>query len=139
VYGPRQRPDLAIHRIADRITAGRPVEVFGDGSSARDYTFIQDAVDAIAAATHWRNSGFEIVNVGSGRPIPVTTMIRGLEDVLGLPANIVHLPAHPCDVPLTHADLRHASRVLGYRPAHAFETGLQMFAEWLRVHRKWAA
>ena len=123
VYGPRQRPDLAIHKLAVRMMMGRPIEVYGDGGSARDYTYIGDALNAINSATGLRGSRFEVVNVGSGRPVPLKEMIQSLERALGVSAAIVYGPPHPSDVPVTHADLQHAGRVLGYRPTWKFETG----------------
>ena len=131
VYGPRQRPDLVIHKFAQAIEKSRPVTLFGDGTSRRDYTHVDDIVDGIAA-TLPLNFRFEVFNLGSGNPIPLEKMVQLLERALGKPAVLRIQEDQPADMPLTHADLGKAARVLGYAPRVPFEEGLARFADWFR-------
>jgi UDP-glucuronate 4-epimerase len=131
VYGPRQRPDLAIHKFTRRISDGKPISVFGDGSSGRDYTFYSDVVDGIVSALHY-NCCYEVFNLGNSHPIQLTTMISTLEDHLGRKATIERLPEQPGDVPITYADISKAKRVLGYEPRVAFSDGIAAFVAWFR-------
>jgi UDP-glucuronate 4-epimerase len=130
VYGPRQRPDLAIHKFAKMIRAGEPIPVFGDGSTRRDYTFIDDIVGGIRAAMAWRGS-YEIVNLGNNRTLSLSEMIAGLEVAIGREAIIRRLPEQPGDVPQTWANVSKAQRVLGYVPGTAYADGVQKFCQWL--------
>lgn len=134
IYGPRQRPDLAMHKFARAIDANRPVTLFGDGSSLRDYTYVDDITDGIAAAVPLRVR-FEVFNLGSGNPIPLKRMVHLLERALGKPALLRMQKDQPADMPLTHADLNKAARVLGYAPKVPFEEGLARFAAWFRNAR----
>ena len=130
VYGPRQRPDLAIHKFASLIRAGQPIPVFGDGGTARDYTYIDDIVDGVEACT--RNEfGFEIFNLGESQTVRLDYLIELLEGALGRKAIINRLPPQPGDVPLTCADISKARRRLGYDPRVKIEKGLPLFIEWL--------
>lgn len=129
VYGPRQRPDLAIHKFASLITAGRPIPVFGDGHTARDYTFISDIVDGLIAVTQ-RQLGYEILNLGGSHPIELWRLIELLEAALGKRAVIDRKPIQPGDVPVTFADVSRAQKLLGYAPQVPIETGIPLFAKW---------
>ncbi|MCS7223872.1 MAG: GDP-mannose 4,6-dehydratase [Armatimonadetes bacterium] len=130
VYGPRQRPDLAIHKFARCLLKDQPLPLYGDGSSQRDYTFITDLVDALVAAAE-QPMGFEIINVGSGRPITLMDMVQTLETLLGKKGKLEFLPMPPSDPTLTHADISKAQRLLGYRPQVPFEEGVRQFVHWL--------
>ena len=130
VYGPRQRPDLAIHKFARRIRAGQPIQVFGDGSTARDYTYIDDIVDGVVACTR-QAFGYEIFNLGESQTVPLHRLIALLEEAIGKRAIIERMPAQPGDVPLTCADITKAHRCLGYRPSVKIELGIPRFVEWL--------
>jgi len=131
VYGPRQRPDLAIHKFATLIEAGRPIPVFGDGSSARDYTFITDIVDGVMACTR-RQFGFEIINLGDSNPVTLSRLIILLEQALGKSAIRDWRPEQPGDVPITYANIAKARNLLGYSPKVSIEKGMELFVKWLR-------
>lgn len=131
VYGPRQRPDLAIYKFAKLMTAGKPVPVFGDGSAARDYTFITDTLDGIIACTK-KEFGYEIFNLGESQTVSLARMIELLEAALGKKAVIDRQPMQPGDVPLTFADISKARERLGYHPQVKFEDGIKLFAEWFK-------
>lgn len=131
VYGPRQRPDLAIHKFARLMLQGRPIPVYGDGSTRRDYTFVADIVEGILAAMAYRATQYEVINLGNNQTISLSEMIAGLTAVLGVKATITRLPEQPGDVPQTWADISKAQRLLGYRPTTDFAEGLKRFASWL--------
>ncbi|HSY74435.1 MAG TPA: SDR family NAD(P)-dependent oxidoreductase [Dongiaceae bacterium] len=131
VYGPRQRPDLAIYKFAKLISAGKPIPVFGDGSAARDYTFVSDTVDGVIAATK-KEFGYEIFNLGESETISLSRMIELLETALGKKAIIDRQPLQAGDVPITFADISKARANLGYNPQTKFEQGIKLFAEWFR-------
>ena len=131
VYGPRQRPDLAIHKFAARIAAGQPIEVFGDGSTARDYTYITDIVDGIMACTR-QTFGFEIFNLGGAHPVTLSRLIELLELASGKKAIIKRLPPQPGDVPRTWADISKAASRLGYSPKITIDEGILRFVQWFR-------
>jgi UDP-glucuronate 4-epimerase len=131
VYGPRQRPDLAIHKFAKLILASNPIPVFGDGGTARDYTFVSDIVDGVLAATR-RQSGFEIINLGDSHPITLSRLIELIEAALGMKAKIDRKPVQPGDVPVTFADISKAQRLLGYQPRVKIEQGIPLFVEWVK-------
>ena len=131
VYGPRQRPDLAIHRFARRMLAGQTLPFFGDGSSRRDYTYVDDIVQGILAALE-SPVKWDVVNLGGAKSTSLRELIQLLEEALGVAARLDPQPAQPGDMPLTLADLDHASRVLGYAPAVSLREGLRRFAEWIR-------
>lgn len=131
VYGPRQRPDLAIHKFARLMTQGKPIPVFGDGSTARDYTFVTDTVDGIVACTN-QEFGFEIFNLGESQTVPLKYLIELLEGSLGKQAVIKRMPDQPGDVPITYADISKAQRTLNYRPQVKIERGIPLFVEWFR-------
>jgi UDP-glucuronate 4-epimerase len=131
VFGPRQRPDLAIRKFAGLIERGEPIPVFGDGSMARDYTYVSDTVAGVLAAINCPSS-YEVINLGNSRPISLADLIAHLERELGRKAVIRRLPTQDGDVRLTCADIAKAARLLGYHPSTPFETGLQHFVGWLR-------
>jgi UDP-glucuronate 4-epimerase len=131
VYGPRQRPDLAIRKFATLIAAGKPIPVFGDGSTARDYTFVTDTVDGVIAATK-KEFGFEIFNLGESETVTLSRLIELLEAALGKKAVIDRQPMQPGDVPVTFADISKARAKLGYAPKIKFEQGIKLFADWFR-------
>lgn len=131
VYGPRQRPDLAIHKFARLIEAGRPVPVFGDGRMRRDYTYIDDIVAGVLAAVD-RCQGYHLYNLGESKPVSLNDMIAALELALGKRATIDRRPLQPGDVDQTYADIGLARAELGYNPATSFEDGIARFIAWLR-------
>ena len=135
VYGPRQRPDLAIHKFARLMTEGRPVPFFGDGSTARDYTYITDILDGIMACTR-RHFGFGIFNLGESQTVTLSRLIELLESELGCKAMLDRQPAQPGDVPVTFADVSKAQAGLGYKPGVGIEEGIARFVEWFRHSRK---
>ncbi|MGH9751570.1 MAG: GDP-mannose 4,6-dehydratase, partial [Blastocatellia bacterium] len=132
VYGARQRPDLAIHKFARMITSGAPIPVYGDGSAKRDFTYIDDILQGVMAAIDYDATPFEIINLGESQTITVNRMIELLEEALGRKAMIERCPPQPGDLPLTHADITKARKLLGYRPTTPIETGLKKFAEWFK-------
>ncbi|HTV76316.1 MAG TPA: SDR family NAD(P)-dependent oxidoreductase [Candidatus Baltobacteraceae bacterium] len=137
VYGPRQRPDLAIYKFAKLISAGKPIPVFGDGSAARDYTFVSDTVDGVIAATK-KEFGCEIFNLGESQTISLSRMIELLETALGKKAVIDRQPLQAGDVPITFADISRAKEKLNYNPRVKFEEGIKLFADWFRKSQSFA-
>ena len=131
VYGQRQRPDLAIYKFAELMMAGRPIPVFGDGSTARDYTFVSDTLEGIIACTR-REFGYEVFNLGVSQTVKLSYLIELLESALGVKAVIDRLPMQPGDVPLTFADISKARDRLGYNPQVKIEQGIKLFAEWFK-------
>lgn len=130
-YGPRQRPDLAIHKFARLALAGEPVPVFGDGSSERDFTFVSDLVDGVLRALD-RASGFRVYNLGRGAPVTLNETIAELERALGVPVKRQQLPPQAGDLPRTWAAIEHARAELGYEPGTDLARGLPEFVRWLR-------
>jgi UDP-glucuronate 4-epimerase len=131
VYGPRQRPDLAIHKFSRLIDQGKTIPFFGDGSTRRDYTYIDDIVEGILAAIQLETR-YEIFNLGNSRPISLAQLIVFLEKALGKKAVLDQQPAQAGDMPETYADIRRAEERLGYYPQFPFEKGLEQFVNWLR-------
>jgi UDP-glucuronate 4-epimerase len=129
VYGPRQRPDLAIHKFARLIRAGKPIPVFGDGSTARDYTYVEDTLAGILACTE-RTLGFEVFNLGESQTVTLSRLITLLEEALGRQAVIDRQPTQPGDVPVTYADISKARERLGYQPRVGIEEGIRRFVDW---------
>jgi UDP-glucuronate 4-epimerase len=130
VYGPRQRPDLAIYKFAQLMRRGEPIPVFGDGSTARDYTYITDTLEGIIACTA-REFGYQIYNLGESQTVKLSRLIELLEGALGRKALIRRLPMQPGDVPLTCADISKAREQLGYNPRVPIEKGIGLFVNWL--------
>lgn len=131
VYGPRQRPDLAIHKFAKLIEQAKPIPVYGDGSMMRDFTYIDDIIDGTVAAIQ-KCEGFNIYNLGESRPITVNDLIAEIEKALGKKAVKEYLPPQPGDVERTYADVTKAVKELGYKPSTTIQTGLAKFTTWLR-------
>jgi UDP-glucuronate 4-epimerase len=131
VYGPRQRPDLAIHTFAHKILAGDPIPMFGDGTSMRDYTYVDDIIRGVRSAMAYRASATATFNLGNDRPVSLLHLVGALESVLGRRAKLEYRPMPPGDVPSTWAAIDRARQGLGYEPRIALEEGLGRFAEWL--------
>lgn len=134
VYGPRQRPDLAIHKFTRLIDAGRPIPVFGDGSTARDHTHIADILEGVIACTRGE-FGFEIFNLGESRTVKLADLIALIEQALGKRAVIDRQPLQPGDVPITFADISKARARLGYDPRIKVEEGIPLFVDWFLKNR----
>jgi UDP-glucuronate 4-epimerase len=131
VYGPRQRPDLAIHKFTNMIMNNNPIPVFGDGSSLRDYTYIDDIVDGLVRAVE-KVKGYEIINLGESRTITLNRMIKAIEAETGKTAKRIEHPMQPGDVMTTYADISKAKHLLDYNPVWSFEAGIKKFIEWKR-------
>lgn len=133
VYGPRQRPEMAIHKFASLIWRGQPVPMFGDGKSARDYTFITDILDGILAAIDkTTDAEHRVYNLGGSRTTTLIELVDRIAAELGRPATLDWQPDQPGDVPITYADVSHANWELGYEPKVPIEEGLAKFCEWFR-------
>src|SRR5881396_1448526 len=130
VYGPRQRPDLAIHKFTRRIYAGQPIDQFGDGTSRRDYTYIDDIVQGTLAALGYDGPLFDIFNLGESETIQLKDLISAIEKALGKKAKVNRLPEQPGDMPLTCADISKARKLLGYKPITRLSDGLPRFIDW---------
>ncbi|HEX6715861.1 MAG TPA: GDP-mannose 4,6-dehydratase [Pyrinomonadaceae bacterium] len=133
VYGPRQRPDLAIHKFAKLISQRKPIPVFGDGTTRRDYTYVDDIIDGVMAAIDYDKSNYEVFNLGESRTVELNELISLLEKELDTSAIIDRQPAQPGDVPQTFADISKARALLGYNPKTQIEEGLRRFVEWFRM------
>jgi len=134
VHGPRQRPDLAIRKFAEILSRGGEVPLFGDGSSSRDYTFVDDAVMGLMGALSWARRGkgrCEVFNLGNDHPVALSEMVETLAEVMGVEARTRFLPAQPGDAVRSWADITKAKEILGYRPATSFRVGITRFLEWL--------
>lgn len=132
VYGPRQRPDLAIHKFAKLISQGKPIPVFGDGTTRRDYTYVDDIIDGVVAAIKYDKSDYEVFNLGESRTVELKELISLLEKELDTQAIIDHQPPQPGDVPQTFADITKARALLGYNPQTQIEEGLHRFIDWFQ-------
>ena len=132
VYGPRQRPEMAIHKFSRKIDAGEPVPVFGDGSSERDYTYISDILQGVMAAMD-RFDGFQTINLGDSRTVSLKDLIRSIEKALGKKARVEWMPEQPGDVRRTCADIQRARDRLGYVPKVPIEEGIARFVQWVRA------
>lgn len=131
VYGPRQRPEMAIHKFTRLIDNGQEIEMYGDGTSKRDYTYITDIVDGIVAAVDKR-SGYEIINLGDSKVVELQYLISLIEENLGKKAQIKKMPVQLGDVPITYADISKAQTLFGYAPEIGIEEGIKNFVEWYR-------
>lgn len=136
VYGPAQRPDLAIHRFTKSILAEEPITMFGDGSTSRDYTYIDDIVKGIMGAINYDQTPFEIINLGNSYAVSLKQLINTIEEVVGKKAIIEQQPEQPGDVPRTFADTTKAQKLLGYKPDTDLKTGLEKFSEWFHANRE---
>ncbi|HKO45392.1 MAG TPA: GDP-mannose 4,6-dehydratase [Pyrinomonadaceae bacterium] len=132
VYGPRQRPDLAIHKFARLISEGKSIPVFGDGTTRRDYTYVDDIIAGVRAAIDYTRTEYEVINLGESRTVELRELIALLEKELGLAAKVDRQPLQPGDVPQTFADITKARQILGYNPQTQIETGIKRFVEWFR-------
>jgi UDP-glucuronate 4-epimerase len=132
VYGPGQRPDLAIHKFVNSILQDKPITIYGDGSTSRDYTFINDIVQGIESAIHYDRSMFEIINLGNSYAISLSQLVEAVEEVMERKAVLDRQPDQPGDVPRTFADISKARQFLGYNPETSLKDGLQAFYEWFR-------
>ena len=136
VYGPRQRPDLAIHQFTRLIHAGQPIEQFGDGTTRRDYTYINDVIQGTVAALQYEGPLFDIFNLGESETIQLKDLIVAIENTLGKKAKINQLPEQAGDMPLTCADISKARKLLGYNPTTRLSQGLPKFIDWfLQIQR----
>ncbi len=136
VYGPRQRPDLAIHQFTRRICAGQPIDRFGDGSTRRDYTYIDDIIQGTMAALDYSGPLYDVFNLGESQTVQLKDLISAIESALRKKAKINELPEQPGDMPLTYADISKARKLLGYNPTTKLSEGLPKFVEWfLRSQR----
>ena len=136
VYGPRQRPDLAIHTFARRMAAGESVPLFGDGGTERDYTYVDDIVEGVVRALDVVSSGrpgFEPVNLGGSRTTPLRELVRMIGEAMGVEPRVEWLPAQPGDVRRTFADVSRARELLGYAPSVPMKEGIRRFVAWLRA------
>src|SRR5207237_6879022 len=136
VYGPRQTPDLSIHRFTRRIYAGQPIEQFGDGTTRRDYTYIEDVIQGTMAALNYAGPLFDIFNLGESETIELRNLIAAIENALGKKAKINRLPEQPGDMPLTCADISKARKLLGYNPTARLSDGLPQFIDWFLARSK---
>lgn len=132
VYGPRQRPDLVIYKFAKLISEGRPIIIYGDGRTRRDYTYIDDIISGIVASLDYFGSNYEIINLGNSKPMELYKLINALEKVLGKRAIINRLPERPGDVPFTCADISKAEKILNYKPDTSLSDGLHNFISWFK-------
>jgi UDP-glucuronate 4-epimerase len=132
VYGPRQRPDLAIHKFAKLILSGSPIPVFGDGTTRRDYTYIDDILSGVRAAVDYEATDYEVINLGESQTVELGQLISLLENELGCKAVIDRQPMQPGDVPQTFADITKARTLLGYDPQVKIEEGISRFVNWFK-------
>ncbi len=136
VYGPRQRPDLAIYKFTQAILNDQLIQIYGDGTSQRDYTYISDIVEGIGLTSEWIQSEkaernrFEIFNLGESQTVPLNQLVSLLEKTLNKKAKVEHAPYLPGDVPITYADLAHSKEILGYQPKVKIEEGINKFCDW---------
>src|SRR2546423_112955 len=136
VYGARQRPDLAIHQFARKILANEPIDQFGDGTTRRDYTYIDDIIQGVVAALKYDGAMWDIFNLGENETVQLKDLIEAIEAAVGRKAKINQLPEQPGDVPLTCADISKARRLLGYDPTTKLGDGLPKFVEWFRAQHQ---
>jgi len=136
VYGPRQRPDLAIHKFARLINDGKPIPVFGDGTSRRDYTYVDDIISGVTAAIEYDKSDYEVINLGESRTVELRELIALLEKELDSHAQVDRRPSQPGDVPQTFADIGKARHLLDYNPQTQIEEGIHKFVQWFRTSKK---
>lgn len=132
VYGPRQRPDLAISKFTQKILSDQPIQQYGDGSTARDYTYVSDIIAGVLASIDYRQSNFEIFNLGGSATTTLAELIALVEEACGKKAQIEITPEQPGDVPRTFADVSKAHRLLAYSPQTPIATGVKKYADWYR-------
>jgi UDP-glucuronate 4-epimerase len=135
VYGPGQRPDLAIHKFTRAILSNKPIGMYGDGTTSRDYTYVDDTVQGIIGATKYDKSNFEILNLGNNYSVSLRELVNSIEKVTGKKAIIEQLPEQPGDVPKTFADISKAKKLIGYEPTTRLNEGLEKFYHWFSQHK----
>jgi UDP-glucuronate 4-epimerase len=133
VYGPRQRPDLAIHKFTRFILEGKPLPFYGDGNTARDYTYIDDIIQGIMRAVDNLN-GFDVINLGESNTVTLSKLVSVLEEEIGKKAILDKLPMQPGDVEKTYADISKAKQLIGYNPTFSFENGIKEFVRWYKTY-----
>ncbi len=133
VYGPRQRPDLAIHHFARLLLEGQILPLFGDGLTRRDYTYVDDIVEGIIRTVSYDSTAYEIINLGNDRTVSLIELVQLLEEATGIPARVEHLAEQPGDVPVTWANISKARRLLSYEPGVPIEDGIRRFVRWLKA------
>lgn len=136
VYGPSQRPDLAIHKFVKSILLGQPITMYGNGSTSRDYTYIDDIVQGVLSAVKYNQSVFEIINLGNSYAVTLQQLVSAIEEVVGKKAMIDHQPEQAGDVPQTFADITKAKRLLNYQPETELKEGLKNFYEWFLKNKE---
>jgi UDP-glucuronate 4-epimerase len=136
VYGARQRPDLAIHQFTRKINAGQPIDQFGDGTTRRDYTYIDDIIQGVTASIDYNGPLYDVFNLGESDTIQLKDLIAAIEQALGKKAKINQLPEQPGDVPLTCADISKARKLLNYNPTTPLSAGLPKFVDWFRATQR---
>lgn len=135
VYGPRQRPDLAIRKFTELIDHNQPINMYGDGTTERDYTYYSDIIDGVVSALD-KEYVFEIINLGDSRPVQLKRLIELIEQALGKKVQIIELPEQPGDMHRTYADIRKAERFLHYKPEVSIEQGIRLFVTWYTERKK---
>ncbi|OCX54034.1 epimerase [Mucilaginibacter sp. PPCGB 2223] len=139
VYGPGQRPDLAIHKFFKLINSNKPIQLYGDGSTSRDYTYVSDIVNGINLAANYlmaNDNVFEIVNLGNEYPVSLNELIKIIKEVAEVPVNINMIDKKPGDVDITYADITKAKQLLGYAPSVTIEQGIRNFYNWFRLNNQ---
>jgi UDP-glucuronate 4-epimerase len=136
VYGPAQRPDLAIHKFVKAISKGEPITMYGDGSSSRDYTFVDDIVQGLIAAAQYYRTDFEIINLGNNYSISLRELIKAIEEVTGKQSIIEQLPEQTGDLPKTFADISKSKALLGYNPQTKLIEGVNKFYDWFKANEE---
>lgn len=139
VFGPRQRPDLAINKFTRLMLNNEPIPMFGDGTTSRDYTYIDDIVDGIIRSCNYvenNNDVYEILNLGNSSPVSLKEMINTIAEVLNKTPNIQELPMQPGDVERTFADISKAKKLIGYNPKTSFQEGIENFVKWYKINEK---
>jgi UDP-glucuronate 4-epimerase len=135
VYGPRQRPEMAIHKFAQLMAAAKEIPIYGAGDSRRDYTYVEDIVSGVLGAID-ANPQFEIINLGESQTTTLLELVRHLENALGMKALLRFLPNQPGDMEVTYADISRARRLMGYNPQKPIREGIRLFAEWFKSSRQ---
>jgi len=133
VYGPRQRPDLAIHKFTKLILEGESIPFYGDGLSQRDYTYIEDIVKGIVGAIEYEDSIFEIINLGNNNPVTLIELVNTIESIVNKKANINRKPNQTGDIPVTYANIEKAKKLLSYKPTRNLRDGISSFYEWFKT------
>lgn len=139
VYGPRQRPDLVIHKFVKLIQEGKPVTIYGDGTTSRDYTFISDVVKGVESCIHYLSNNknvYEILNIGSGRRVTISTLVKTIQQLMNKHSRVINLNERPGDAITTYANIKKAERLIGYNPGNDFTKGVESFIAWYRMNQK---